>query len=879
MKLHPLLRSLFRKSQQERDLDAELRFHLDTQIDANLRARMTPGEARRRALLTLGGVDQVREGVRDVRPGVWLETLWQDVRFGARVLRKSPGFTFVAVSTLALGIGAVTAICSVVHAVVLRPLPYPEPERLVTVWEKDRNGKSNTGYPTFTDWQAQNQTLEHLAAISYWSPILSGAGTPEQLEGASVTPDYFRTLGVAPMLGRDFAAADDRSTQRVVILSHRVWKWSFGGNPSLVGKSVLMNGLDRMVVGIMPPGFQSLTFQNKSVDAWRPLHYQGEAPPACRTCRHLNVVARIRPGMTLERAGADLNAISARMVKNHPSEYAVTGALLEPLTEQFVGQNRRALYVLLGAVSFVLLVACANVANLLLIRAVGRQKEFALRAALGARRGRIVRQLLVENLLLAGTGGVLGILLARWGMDLLLVLSPPGIPRLEQTHLSPAVQAFALGLTLLTGVLFGLAPALSTGRWGLRSALEETGRSSSGKPQHRLRDLFVVVNVALALVLLAGAGLMLNSLTRLLDVNPGFARQKVLTMNLLVFGAQYYEDDGDARVAATYGQILERIRALPSVQAAGLVNQLPLGGDGDMYGVRAQDKPTANPEDVPSADRYAVTPGYLEAMGIPLRRGRTISEQDAAKSQFVALVNETFARRTWANEDPLGKFVQVGAPDAPWRMVVGVVGDVHHTGLDEPERLQFYVPESQWMFADAGMVLAVRTAGDPLAGVEPFRRAIWSVSRDVRIAKIASTEQIVDASAAPRRFVMLLLAFFAATAVLLAAMGVYGVAAYGVTQRTQEIGIRLALGARPGDVVRLVLRRGIQLLILGVFLGLAGGFLLTGFLRTLLFAVAPSDPQTFLSVTLILLAAGALACYLPARRATKVDPLIALRYE
>ncbi|HEU5179459.1 MAG TPA: ABC transporter permease [Candidatus Polarisedimenticolia bacterium] len=877
--LASLLRSLFRKSRLDRDLDSELRFHIEAQAEANLVKGMTPEQARREALISLGGFEPVREEVRQARPGIWLETLWRDVCFGARMLRKNPGFTSVAVLTLALAIGANTALFSVVYAVQLRGLPYPGADRIMMLWEKSRDGESTIGYPTFADWQAQNHTIEAMAAMSDWDPILSAGETPEMVQGASVTPDFFRVLGVGPMLGRTFTDKDGPPT-RVAILSHRLWKERFHADPSLIGKPIRVYGVDRTVIGVMPPDFQPvLTPLNERVDIWRPLGYQGEEPPACRTCRHLRIVARLRSGVTAERATADLDAISGGMKRAHPGDYDETGAILEPLAEQFTGPSRTALYVLLGAVGFVLLVACANVANLLLVRSLARGKEFVLRAALGAGRARLARQLVTESLLLAAAGGFLGVLLAAWGTRALLALSPANLPRIEQAGLNAPVLLFTLSATVVTGIFFGVAPALYAARSNAGDSLRQAGRATSGPRQHRLRKILVVMNVALALVLLTGAGLTLNSLVRLLSVDPGFARERVLTMTLSIFGPRYLEDDADKQALATYRSLLERIAAIPGVRAAGMVSQLPLGGNIDRYGVLAQDKPLANPEKAPAADRYAVTPGYLEAMQIPLRRGRTLTEQDSALSGKVVLVNESLAREIWAGEDPIDKLIRVGGPDAPWRRVVGVVGDIHHSGLDDGHRLQFYAPEEQWNFVDYGMSLAVRTAGDPTVAADTVRKAVWSVTPDVLITDVRSIDGVIEASVAHPRFTMILLGFFAATALLLAAMGIYGVASFGVTQRTQEIGTRMALGALPRDVLRLTLGEGMALLLSGVFIGIAGALALTRFLRSLLFEISPTEPSVFLAVALLLCMVGAAACYLPARRATRIDPVTALRYE
>jgi len=807
----------------------------------------------------------------------------QDIRYAIRAAFKQPGFTAVVLLTLAIGIGANTAIFSVLHAVVLKPLPYPDPEQLVMLWEKGKDGKpSNVGYPTFFDWRAQSKSFEAMAAMSGWNPTLSGGnGEPESLEGSSVTTDYFRALGVRPFLGRDFTAQDDRPNQpRIAMISYGLWQRRFGGDPSLIGKPISIYGFDRTVVGIMPPDFQSLlSYRKMPEEIWRPLGYDGEEPPACRSCRHLRVVGRIRKGISHEQARAELDAIFATVRQGHARDYSSMGVEPQPLHEQFAGDSRALLLVLFGAVGCVLLVACANVAGLLLARSVTRQKEIAVRVALGAGRFRIVRQLLTESCLLATMGGVLSMFLAYWSVRALVAIAPMKLPRLEQSGLHPVALAFAAGLTLLTGIVFGLAPALSASRLDLHDTMKDGGRSSKGAPSSRLREALVLADVALALVLLAGAGLMIRSIARLLDVNPGFSTTNILTMELDVFGQQFNGKDSNQQVHANWEQVLHRVRALPGVQAAGMVSQLPLGEDGDMYGMRFKDKPIANPADAPGADRYAVTPGYLETMGIRLIRGRAFTAADNETSQPVVLINDTLAGKIWPGEDPLGKSVHMGEDSRPWFTVVGVVHRVRHEQLNEGDRLQFYVPTRQWFFADSPITLAVRTAQDPLLLASSIRDAVWAANRNTRLARLATMEKVVGNSVKDRRFAMLLLSLFAGVAVLLAGIGLYGLMAFNVAQRTPEIGIRMALGARPWQMLGQVLGRGMRLALLGVALGLVAALALARTLQSLLFEVQPGDPLTLAVVALLLCVVAAAACWIPARRAARVDPLVALRYE
>jgi len=630
----------------------------------------------------------------------------------------------------------------------------------------------------------------------------------------------------------------------------------------------------------MPLDFQPLLNENNQrVDVWRPLGYAGETEPACRSCRHLRTIGRIAPGVSITQAQAELATIQQRINQDHPSDYSTSGISLKPLQKQFAGTAQPVLLLLLGAVGFVMLIVCANVANLMLARTAARKKELALRLALGASRARILKQILTESVILAFFGGVLGVLLAMFGTSWLVSLAPSDIPRIEQVRLDPPVLAFALGLSLLTSILFGLIPAWSAAKTDLQTDLKNGGRGSFGLTSRRLHHALVVTDVALAMVLLAGAGLMIRSITRLLDVPSGMSPENVLTMKVSLFGPEYLGSDSSALILSNFRQALERVTSLPGVNSAGAVSQLPLGGDFDMYGVRIKDKPVANPEDAPSAFRYGVTPGYIETMKIPVRRGRSITAQDQEKSQPIVLINELFAARIWPGEDPLGKMVQVGSPEKPWRTVVGVVGDVRHEGLDGPPKFQLYLPEAQWSDPDGSMVLVVRTNSNPTAITGAVREAIWSVSRNVLITDIAPMDKVIGASVQQRRFPTVVLGLFAVTALLLAALGLYGVMAYAVTQRTPELGVRIALGARTGEVLRLVISQGLYLVGVGLAVGLLGALALRSLIKGLLFNVQASDPLTLVLVAVVLVVVAFLACYIPARRATKIDPLVALRYE
>ncbi|HUE83018.1 MAG TPA: ABC transporter permease [Pyrinomonadaceae bacterium] len=807
-----------------------------------------------------------------------MHTFWQDLRYGARMLLKRPGFTLAAVITLALGIGANTAIFSVVNAVLLRPLPYPESDRLVMVSTKETDGVlGNTGYTTFVDWRERSNAFEHLAVIRRGGGTLTGLGEPEVIEGLRVSANYFRLLGVSPALGRDFQFEEDRpSTRFVVIISQSLWQRRFNSDPNILGKPLVLSDRAFTIVGVMPPNFKDLLAANfyEPADIWAPVGYDLIQSFACRTCQHLKTVGRLKPDVSLERAHNELKTIMEVMSREHPQTYATAAISVARLQDQFVGAIRPALYLLLVAVGLVLLIACANIANLLLARGSERARELAIRATLGAGRWRLVRQLLIESLLLSVIGAGIGLLLAVWGTETLIGISPAQILQLQPVNVDAWVLAFTLLMSLLTCLLFGLAPAWQAARQDVQLALKEGARGSSSKRQRRLRESFVVAQMIFALVLLVGAGLLIRSFVRVLDSTPGFESRNLLTMQVPATGAKY---DEARQIIAFYTASLERIRALPGVEGAGIVSNLPFGGNKDTSAFHVEEKPLPNPAEAPSAERFGISTDYLRAMGIPLLRGRWFTEHDTADTPLVALINNTAAQRIWPNEDPIGKRIRLGGIDGPLRTIVGIVGDVHHYGLEIPPDLQAYVPQAQW--TGSYMQLVVRTSGDPGALAAPVREAIRAVDADIPVYEINTMKQLISASVAQRRFTLLLIGIFAMVALLMAAVGIYGVMSYSVTQRTQEIGIRLALGAQPKDVFRMIVGQGMTLALLGIAFGLVGAFGLTRLMASMLFGVEPTDPLTFAGIAVLLTTVSLIACYVPGRRATKVDPLVSLRYE
>ena len=841
---------------------------------------MKPNEAQRAARIESGGPEQIKEESRNARSGASLEILWQDLRYAMRMLRRNPGFAIVAILTLALGIGANTAIFSLVNGVLLRPLPYSDPGRLTVVWEEDDHGRpDNVGYATYLDWKNQNKSFENLAVYSSWQPILQ-VGDPEQLTGLRVTSNYFRMLGIHPELGRDFRPEEDNpASLKVVILSHSLWARKFNSDPNIVGKSIAMNATSYLVAGVLPANYQSLMNQGMSggaVEIWRVLGYDVTQPWACRTCHHLVAVGRVKAGISFAQAKAELDTISAALWKAFPKEYSAAGVILTPLRDYLLGDARTPLFIIFGAVSLVLLVACANIANLLLARSTNRQREIAVRTALGAGRGRIVRQLLVENCLLALMGAVVGLIPAYLAPRILAAVGTGGLPRLEGVEIDWRVLAFTAAAALLTGILSGLAPAFRLSKTDVHESLKEGARGSATGASRRMRGMLVVSEVALSLTLLIGAGLLLRSLAQLLNVSPGFDSTHVLTLQTSVIGPR--GNDNNA-LRQYFMDAVERLRALPGVQAASAASQIPLGGNLDRYGFHAEGKMNANPELDESADRYTVTPGFLATMRIPLLRGRDIEPTDSSTAPGVILINATAAKRIWPNGDPLGKRVKVGGLDHSWLTVVGIVGDVHHIGLDSTPQMQMYIPYAQWPFPDGAMTFVIRTIGPPSAIASAARQAIHSVDASQPLSHVMPLDDYVALSVQGRRFALILIAAFAAIALLLSIVGIYGVTAYTVAQRTREIGIRVALGAQRREVLRLILRQGMALIAGGVVLGIAASIGLTRFLSSLLFDVSPTDPFTFALVIMLLVAAALMACWIPARRAMNVDPMVALRHE
>ncbi|HEY9282770.1 MAG TPA: ABC transporter permease [Pyrinomonadaceae bacterium] len=863
---------LRRRGRFDRELEEEMRFHLEMKIEENVAGGMKPEEARYAARRQLGNDTLFREVSREMWGFTSAETLIQDVRYGLRTLLKNPAFTAVAVLTLALGVGANTAIFSVVNAVLLKALPYHDSERLVLVSGAQHSaGPGTLSFPEAQDFAARLTTLEDFAAVQTQSVNLTGGAQPERVRGAFVTANFFEVFNLTPSTGRTFSRGEDQpGAERVVVVNEGFRRRRLNSAPDPAGQKLVLNGEPYSVIGVVPSSFRHPL--DPEVEIWMTAQrFPGYAPR--RDARYLFGVGHLGPGVTPEQAQAEADAVASQMAQAYPDESAGRGAKVERLEELMVRNIRPILLALFAAVGCILLIACSNLANLMLARGAARQKEFALRAALGAGRWRLVRQLLTETTLLALLGGSLGLLLARWGLDLLLAANPGVLPAGE-VRLDAPVLLFTLGASVLTGVLFGLSPAWQLLSIDLHTTLKEGGRTGGeGAGAPRARSVFVVVQVALALVLLVGGSLFIKSFYTLLHVDPGFKPQNLLTLEYRLPRNKYVESSAQWEF---HRQVVEQLRGVPGVESAALIRGLPLTGNGGSVRIALPDGEAPPRGQEPQVMFNTATPGYFETMGIPFLNGRAFDDRDRLDAPAVFVVNQTMARRFWPNQDPVGKQVRIVDSDTTGT-VVGVVGDAKHMWLSEAQQPQLYncYSQSPGFFA----TVVVRTKVEPMGLSQAVREAVWKVDKDQPVWKVRSVESLVAYNVADKRFLMLLMAVFAALALTITSVGLYGIVSYTVGQRTHEIGIRMALGARTGDVLRLVVKQGMRLAAMGVGLGLIASLALTRFIQSLLFGVSATDALTFTGVPALLGVVALLACYIPARRATKVDPLIALRQE
>jgi predicted permease len=866
------LGALTNRAAADQDVADEVQHYLEQATAAHLARGLSPEEAHRAARLEVGGVTRVREEVRGSGWEHGIETLHADLGYAVRRLLAAPGFTTITVLTLALGIGASTAILSAVNPILFEPLSYPEPGRITMVWEAGRNGARVDGtYGSYHELAARSRSFETLAVFKAWQPTVTGtaanAAEPERLEGQEVSAGYFTALGVSPVLGQDFRPSDDqRGGPRVVILSDRLWRRRFDGDPAIIGRPVSLDDDPRMVVGVMPPGFENVV--SPSAELWAPLQYDMADGRAWG--HHLHLIGRLRRGVTLDAARRELQSLSPgleQLAAAAPGGYFPGGFIVSSLQDDITRGVRGTLLAILGAAALVLVIACVNVTNLFLARGAYRQGELALRAALGAGRGRLVRQLLTESLLLALLGGVVGVGFAALGVRLLVALSPPGLPRVDAIRVDATVLAFGLAITTLVGLAVGLVPALQAIRHDLHLSLQQSGRRAVGR---RTRGTLVVGEVALAVILLVSSGLLLRSLERLYSVETGFDPSHLLTMQVQTAGHRF---DAGGTSARFFAQALEAVRQVPGVSAAALTSQLPLSGDDDSYGVHF------DPDQHNSSFRYSVSSGFFETMRIPLRAGRLLTDQDVAGAPNAAVVSEALARRMAPSGSPIGLRLRIGPLDGPQYTVVGVVGDVKQMSLALNESAAVYVTASQWQFADNAMSLVVRSPGDVAPLAPAVRRAIWSVDRDQPIVRVSTMDDMLAATAAERRFALILFEAFALTALVLATAGIYGVLAGSVAERTREIGVRSALGASRRNILALVVRQGLGLTGIGLAMGLAGAALASRVIETTLFGISPLDPVTYSGVIALMAGVSVAAAGAPAWRAARVDPVITLRTE
>src|ERR1700752_496228 len=868
------LYALVRRDAVLSDIEEELRSHIEMETEANREMGMSQDDARLSAVKSFGNVGRIKDMAYEVRGGGFIETFWQDLSYSVRMLLKNPGFTLIAVLTLALGIGANTAIFSIINAVLLRPLPYQNPEQLVIIGEGVAKG--SVSYPNFVDWKDERRVFADTSAVrSNESFNFTGSGEPERLQGRLVSASFLSTRGIKPLLGRDFLAQDDRlGAAQTVILSYGFWSRRFGNDQSIVGKQITLNNQSFTVIGITPPDFQF----GLDADVNVPIGLSAERFKARGADPGINVVARLKPNVSQQQAETDLNLTYTRLEQQYPQSNTGRRAYLISLHENFVGDVRQPLLILLGAVGLVLLIACANVANLLLVRSAARRREMSVRVALGASRWRIIRQLLTESLLLAAIGAALGILLAYWGTSFIAYQLPEGIPRLQEAYVDGRVLAFTLVVSLITGLLFGLAPSLQASNLNLTESLKEGDRGSSGGRQ-RLRSALVVAEVALTLTLLVGAGLLVQSFRRVLQVDPGFETQNLLTMQVSV------NNPNGQQVAAFFKQLQENVRRLPGVKSVAVSNGVPLGVANDPV-FFVEGRPLPEPGNEQSAVRYTVSDDYFQTLGIGVLKGRTFAALDTPETPMVVIIDEALAQQTFPNEDPIGKRLTQSRSGPPSYESVGVVQHVEHDNLDgqATRTPQFYlsfnqIPVDRLPGFTRRINLLTRTEGEPSSLTSAVRGQIAALDKDQAVFNVRTMDQIVSQSVAPRRFSMMLLTLFAIIALLLPSIGIYGLMSYAVAQRTREIGLRMTLGAQTGNVLRMVILQGMKLALVGVALGLVASVMLTRTMSNLLFGVSATDPLTFGAIAFGLALVALAACWVPARRATKVDPIVALRNE
>lgn len=867
---------LFQRKKFTSELEEEMAFHREQSQQQLETDGMSSAAARDTARRQFGNTALLKEkSVETV--GFRFETLWQDFRYGLRQLEKSPGFSTTAVLVLALGIGATTAIFSALNPILFEPLPYPQADRIMMIWDTYQGARADVTFNTYRELADRSRALETLAVSRVWQPTLTSEQEPERFDGQRVTSTYFQVLGVPPALGRDFQTADDvLHGPKVVILSDALWRRRFNGDASVLGKQVTLDGDLYSVIGVMPHGFENVLAP--STELWTPLQYSTSNINEQQTQEwghHLHLVARLRPGISEEQARNDLTFIAHSPVPTFsrpPWASLRQGFIADSLQREITRSVKPALVAVLVAVTLMLVIACVNVTSLLLAKGAQRGGEFAVRTALGAGRSRILRQLVTESLLLAMIGGAVGMILARWGIRVLVSLSPPGLPRVDDIRLDPVVLAFGIGVTAVVGLIVGVIPALQATHSDPRSGLQQVSRQTTGGGQKARRTL-VVVEVALALMLLVSAGLLLHSLGRLFSVDPGFDTAKMLTMQVQTSGHQFHDDAVRRRF---FERALEAAQHVPGVTAAGFTSLLPLSDDlYGAYGVTLEDDKAGGAND---AYRYVVTPGYIETMGIPLRRGRLLDARDKADAPYAVVISETMAK-VFSGRDPIGQRMHIGPMNRPWYTVVGVVSDVRQASLAESQLRAVYITMDQSWFADDAMSLVARTQGNPAAMAPSIRNAIWSVDKDQPIVRVGTMQSLLAATETQRRFALILFEAFALVGLTLAATGIYGLLSFSVTNRMREIGIRAALGASRTSILALVIRQGMMLTGIGILLGLIGAVGASRAITSLLFGTSQLDPITYVGVIVLMFAVAGIACAVPAWRASRVDPMVALRYE